>query len=115
MTLLLFDVRIVIHRDLQLEMCHCLHEGHQGITKCRALALTSVWWPNLSRKIEEEKMVNKCKTCSRFHPDIKEQILPSVVPDRPWSRVGMDLFDLHCKKYVIVVDYLSRGAEICLM
>lgn len=77
------------------------------------MALTSVWWPNLSSQIEE--MVNKCQTCSRLRPDIKETLLPSDFPDRPWSRVGIDLFDPHGKKYVIVVDYLSRWAEIPLM
>lgn len=90
-----------------------LHKGHLGITKCCALALTSVWWPNLSSQIEE--MVNKCQTSSKFRPDINAPLLPSDVPDRPWSRVGMDLFELHGKKYVIAVNYLSRWADIRLM
>ena len=40
--MLLFDARIVICRAIQLETLSHLHEGHLGITKCRALALTCV-------------------------------------------------------------------------
>ena len=108
--LLMYDERIVIPSSLRLEMLNRLHEGHLGITKCRAMARTCVWWPNISSQIEE--MVNKCHACSKLRPDIKEPLLPSAVPDRPWSRLGMDLFELHGKKYIIAVDYLSRWAEI---
>ena len=39
----------------------------------------------------------------------------SDVPDCPWPKVRMDSFDLHGKKCVTVVDYLSREAKIYLV
>ena len=46
--ILLYDERIVISRPMRLDILDCIHQGHQGITKCRARARTSVWWPGLS-------------------------------------------------------------------
>ena len=37
--------RIVIPKCLQHETLERIHEGHQGINKCRARANRSVWWP----------------------------------------------------------------------
>lgn len=111
--LLLYNDRIVVPRDMRLEILDKLHESHLGITKCRALAQSSVWWPNISSEIEE--MVKKCSICAKSRPAIKEPLLPSSFPDRPWSRVAMDLFDLRGKTYLLVVDYYSRWPEIRLL
>lgn len=108
--LLLFDNRLVIPRDLRLDILDRLHEGHLGITKTRALASNSVWWPYISTQIEE--MVNKCTTCAIHRPEHKEPLLPSSFPDRPWSRLGMDLFDFQGKTFIVVVDYYSRWIEL---
>ena len=32
-------------------------------------------------------------------------------PSRPWERVGVDLFELHGKVYIVIVDYYSRWVE----
>ena len=56
--ILLYDERIVISRPMRQDILDCIHQGHQGITKCRARARTSVWWPGLSIMIEQ--MVSKC-------------------------------------------------------
>ena len=40
--LLMYDNRIVIPRELRLETLDKLHESHLGISKCKALAQTSV-------------------------------------------------------------------------
>ncbi|GFO26002.1 Pol polyprotein [Plakobranchus ocellatus] len=51
--LLLFNNRIVIPTNMRLDMLNKLHESHLGVTKCRALAETSVWGPNISSQIED--------------------------------------------------------------
>ena len=38
-----------------------IHKGHQGIVKCRECAKTSVWWPGLSREVQD--MIENCKVC----------------------------------------------------
>ena len=39
--------RIIIPKSL------CLHMGHLGISKCRARAKTTVFWPNIDRDISQ--------------------------------------------------------------
>ena len=82
-----------------------LHEGHLSITKFRALASSSVWWPNISSDIED--MVKKCAVCVLHRPEQKEPLLASSFPDRSWSRLGMDLLELFGKTYLLTVDYYS--------
>ena len=56
--ILLYDERISIPRVMRLDILDCIHQGHQGVTKCRTRARTSIWWPGLSTMIEQ--MVSKC-------------------------------------------------------
>ncbi len=108
--LLLYDDRIVIPKATRLEILDCIHTGHLGITKSRARARNSVWWPGLSTTINE--MVSKCNTCAKVKQDQKVPLMSSSFPSRPWERIGMDLFDSQGKTYLIVVDYYSRWIEI---
>ena len=87
-----------------------IHEGHQGITKCRESAKQSVWWPGLSKQIED--LVEKCDKCSKERQNRVEPMIPSDVPERPWQTVGSDLFELNGSNYLLVVDYLSAFVEI---
>ena len=41
-----------------LEKIHC---GHQGIQKCRLRVNSSVWWPGVSRQVED--YIKACPTC----------------------------------------------------
>ena len=107
--ILLYDERIVIPRPMRLDILDCIHQGHQGITKCRARARTSVWWPGLPTMIEQ--MVSKCVTCAKDRPVPTEPLMASSFPSRPWERLAMDLFELHGKVYLILIDYYSRWIE----
>ena len=108
--LLLYGERIVIPAALQLEVLGQIHQGHQGIVKCRARAKQSVWWPGLSNAIEQT--VKQCRECCLAQPERKEPLMPSSFPERPWERVATDLFEHRKSKYVLVVDYYSRWVEV---
>ncbi|XP_033110101.1 uncharacterized protein K02A2.6-like [Anneissia japonica] len=51
--LILYDNRIVVPRDLQLDMLRKIHRGHLGISKCRGRAAISILWPGMSAMIED--------------------------------------------------------------
>ena len=34
------------------------------------------------------------------------------LPDRPWAKIGSDLFELNCAHYLLSVDYYSKWIEI---
>ena len=108
--LLIYDERIVIPRALRLDILQRLHQGHLGITKCRARARESVWWPGLSKSLEE--MISSCSTCAIHRPEVHEPLMSSSFPSRPWERLGMDLFEHKGKSFLIVVDYYSRWIEV---
>ena len=57
--------RIIIPSVLCLDILNKLHSGHHGISKCRERARQAVWWPGLSRQLEE--LVRNCPKCCREH------------------------------------------------
>ena len=99
----------MIPAELQEEMLQILHQGHQGVVKCRALARRCVWWPGLLKKIEE--VVGASATCEKERTLPPEPLQPTKTPDYPWQKIAMELFQLNGKSYLIVVDYNSRWIE----
>ena len=71
--LLLKAERIVIPTSLDR-----IHEGHQGVTKCRERAKRALWWPGLSRQIED--LVKQCRKCTERIINKKEPMIPGVIP-----------------------------------
>ena len=73
--LLLYDERLVIPVNLRMDMLNKIHHGHLGMTKCRARAQQSVWWPGLSLAIQD--LVGNCQTCKEQLPDKREPLMAS--------------------------------------
>ena len=108
--LLLCVSRIVVPESLQQETLRKIHQGHQGIQRCRARAQAAVWWLKMSNQIRE--MVHTCPDCAKYSTPPREAMISSTLPDYPWQRVGSDLFQLHRHTYLLVVDYYSRYPEV---
>ena len=109
--LLLYDDRLYIPESLQKEILVKIHDGHQGVQRCRARAQTSVYWIGITEAIKE--MVASCEHCQRYRKrQSSEPLLPTPLPERPWEKVAMDLYDYGGNVYLIVVDYYSRFIEI---
>ena len=108
--LLLKGTRLVIPTTMRNSVLVALHEGHQGMSRCRERARETVWWPGLSSQINE--LVKNCTICIKERANPVEPLMPSELPERPWQKVGADLFTLNNCNYLLLVDYYSRFVEI---
>ena len=108
--LLMRGSRVVIPASLHGSILCKLHDGHQGITKCRERAKYSVWWPGLSKQLEST--VKSCQECLINTTQGSEPLRPSILPQHPWQKVGTDLFEWNKSTYLFMVDYFSRWIEI---
>ena len=87
--------RIVVPRSLQQEYLQCLHMGHLGISKCRARAKTTVFWPNIDRDISQ--LIVRCEVCRE-----NQHAPPS------YDKHTVDLCDIEGKICNLISDF---GAE----
>lgn len=61
----------------------------------------------MGRDIEETK--SRCSICAKYKPaNPCELLIPHVIPERPWSKLGIDIFTLRGRDCLLVVDYFSR-------
>ena len=60
--LLLYGRCIVVPSTLRTETLQKIHDGHQGIVRCRLRARSSVWWPGIMTHIKD--LVEKCSICA---------------------------------------------------
>lgn len=106
--------RMIIPSPLRADVLDRIHDGHQGMTKCRERANTSVWWPGISSEIKYK--VQSCQVCREMrHTQRKEPLISTPLPGRPWQRIAMDLCDHNKHTYLVVSDYFSRYLEILHM
>ena len=108
--LLLFRTRIVVPNALQRETLQKIHNGHQGIQRCRLRAQSSVWWPGISQHISD--LIENCHVCAKKSKQYHEPLMSTPLPDYPWQRVASDLFFLGSDSYLLIVDYVSRYPEV---
>ncbi|KAK9736733.1 RNase H-like domain found in reverse transcriptase [Popillia japonica] len=69
------------------------------------------YWPGLSTDIE--LFIKKCKTCEKTaRKNHKEKLLPHPIPQRPWERLGVDIFTYANISYLVVYDAYSNWLEL---
>ena len=112
--LLLQGNRIVIPVEMRREILEKIHDGHQGVNKCRERANQSVWWPGLNDEIKSR--VANCAHCATYRPTQRhEPMIPTFIPERPWQHIGVDLLTFKKQEYLVAIDYHSRYIELAHM
>ena len=54
-------------------------------------------------------MVSKCNTCKMYrNSQAKEPLKSHELPERPWQKIAVGLFELDKQEYVVMVDYYSK-------
>jgi len=78
------------------------------------MQVTGTYLGMVARHISQQitEMIQKCYTCCKNFQIRSEPLIPSTLPQRPWEKIGTDLFELKGKSYFLLVDYFSRYIEV---
>ena len=89
--------RIIIPQKLRPDILSRIHKGHQGIKRCKRRARDTCYWPSMNAQIEA--MVRRCNQCVKYAPSKPDEpLLPPPMPNKPWQKIGTDLFQTHGKR-----------------
>ena len=103
--------RVLIPKVMRAELLSRIHSSHLGAEACLRKARDVVFWPHVNADIKEE--VGNCATCNEsIDNQQKEPLLTHEIPSRPWSKLGIDLFSIRGKDYMVTVDFYSDFWEV---
>ena len=88
--------------------------GHLGISKCRARAKTTAFWPKKDHDISQ--LITGCDICCEHQhapPSFNEHAVEAHFPSHIH---GADLCDIDrkCTLYVLTISHFSYGNAPCL-
>ena len=102
--------RVVVPTMMRSQMLKKIHSSHIGTGGCLRRAREALYWPGMNTAIREN--ASACEACNTHRTEqSKQSLIPQRVPDRPWSKVAIDLFTLGRKDYIIIVDDYSNFFE----
>ena len=103
--------RIIIPKSLQKQTLQRVHETHLGISKTQQLARDTIFWPGMTKQIQD--MISRCETCQQNRQSLhSEPMINHEIPNKIFAKVGVDLFEHELKTYLILVDYYTKFPEI---
>ena len=88
-----------------------IHRNHLGIEKCKRRARDVLYWPGMNDQIAQ--LIARCDICQTFRrAQRKEPMIGHEVPDRPWQKVSLHLFEHEGENYLALSDYYSKFFEV---
>ena len=110
-SILLKATRAIVPPLLCPSMRTKIHHSHRGPEYCLRFARDAVFWPNMSKVIEE--FCHSCSTCAQYGKQAAAKpMLSHPIPTLPWQFVSQDIFAFGHKQYLITVDHYSDFYEL---
>lgn len=109
--LIFLNNRVVVPNKLKNYVLKLIHEGHQGIVKSKMKARECLYWPGMTKEIEQ--LILNCEVCEKFRTcNAKQPLMSHPLPKRAWEKLGIDILEFGIKNYLIIVDYYSKWIEM---
>ena len=104
--------RCIIPKTLRQKVKEKSHRAHIGIQGCLRSAHEDVYWPSMNQEITD--YTEHCDTCNMYMLTThqREPLIVHDVPERPWQKVGGDIFTLDEKNFLCTVDYYSGYLDV---
>ena len=112
--ILLKGEAVIIPTALRASIKKRLHSSHLGCESMLRRARNSVFWPHMPSDIRQ--MADTCEICQQMKPkNVQEPLKQHVDGDEPWQKVGLDIFQIADKHYLVTVYYYSNFIEVDLL
>lgn len=109
--IILKGTKFVIPSSLRKLMLQKIHQGHLGEVKCKSRAREVMYWPRINQDIHQTTA--SCELCQIHRPKQQaEPLMPHPVPNRPYYKVGADLFDCNGKSFIVVTDNYPEVGQL---
>ena len=103
--------KLIVPKSLRKEMLAIIHESHLGINICKSRTRDSLFWIGMVSEVEQT--VRNCTVCAQNQrTNVKEPLIPGIIPDKPWSHVSADIMELNNRHYLVTVDRYSKWLEL---
>ena len=103
--------RPLIPASLRAQALDILHAGHAGTSTMQTKAAHSLFWPGMTKEIEERRAM--CRECTYRAPSQAAQ--PSqapIIPEYPFSHICCDFFHLDGYTYLATCDRFSNWLSV---
>ena len=103
----LYKDRIIVPKALRMKVLDSLHSAHQGTSSMIARAEVSVFWPGITKDIENTRKT--CNHCNRMAPSQPSAPpYPTTSPVYPFQCICADYFHYKGHSYLVIVDRYSN-------
>ena len=103
--------RVVVPASQRSILKERIHSSHLGIDGCLRRAKECLFWPNMTGDIRD--YISACDVCRTYETaNQRETLMSHDIPDRPWAKIGTDLFSNNGKDYLVTDDYYSNFWEV---
>ena len=106
------DNRVVIPNQFRKTILAELHNGHPGDTRMKLLARSKVYWPGITKDIEDT--VKSCETCAKVPKNTTKCTLAAwPIATAPMSRLHADYAGpINGNYFLVIVDSFSNWPEV---
>ena len=98
--------RIIVPKEMRVEMLQCIHEGHQGKERCLLRARNTVFWPKITYDIQE--LIERCIIYQEHGKSQSIIGMTQELPPFPWHTLATDIFYWKRMDFLIVADVFSK-------
>lgn len=112
---LMWGCRVIVPLNFRKSILQTLHDSHPGIVRTKSLARMYVWWPGITKDIEN--LVKRCDQCNLNQQNPKKAPLHVwEYPARVWQRIHIDYAGpFKGFMWLIVVDARTKWLEVIKM
>lgn len=105
---------IAIPQSLRSRIRKRLHSSHLGADSMLRRARSSVFWPGMASDVKQ--LADSCEACQEMKPKNQHEPLKQHKEgDEPRQKIGLDIFQIAHKYYLVTVDYYSTFIEVDLL